>query len=230
MAEPSNPDATADPVYRAAAIDLLAVVAYGELSAFERLVHDARMATRLADRIALERMAADQFAAVEPLLERITELGADPLEALAPFEGAFDTFHSATAPSTFVEGLVKAFVGDALAADFYREIAALLDEDTRRIVGQSLDRHGQTDFIIGRVREAITDDPKILGPLALWARRLMGEALAQAQHVAVDRDALMGLLTNSGAGPSLDLAALGGMFARITELHKARMAALGLEP
>lgn len=226
MAE-STDAVLSDPAYRAAAVDLLAAIAYGELSAFERLVDDAKLAPRLSDRIALERMAAVQFTAVDPLLTRIGELGAEPIEALEPFEVAFDAFHEATAPGDFVEGLVKAFIGDALAADFYREIAVLLDADTRTLVAESLHREGQTDFIVGRVREAMEEDPKIAGRLALWARRLMGEALAQAQRVAAERDSLMGLLS-SGSG--LDLASFGAMFTRMTELHKARMESLGLEP
>lgn len=230
MAEFSDDAVLSDPAYRAAAIDLLAAIAYGELSAFERLVGDAKFAPRLSDRIALERMAAVQFAAVDPLLDRIVELGSKPTEALAPFEDAFDGFHEATAPADFLEGLVKAFVGDALAADFYREIAVLLDDKTRTLVAESLHREGQTDFIVSRVREAIAEDPKIAGRLALWARRLMGEALAQAQHVAAERDALTGLLAGGENRPGLDLASLGAMFARMTELHKARMEALGLEP
>lgn len=227
MAEPSDRDALADPAYRAAAIDLLAAIAYGELSAFERLVGDAKLAPRLSDRIALERMAAVQFTAVDPLLNRIAQLGADPVEALAPFEAAFDSFHEETAPRDFMEGLVKAFVGDALAADFYREIAVLLDADTAILVGESLHREGQTDFIVSRVREAMQEDPKLAGRLALWARRLMGEALAQAQHVAAERDALLGLLTGASG---LNLAGFGAIFSKMTTLHKARMEALGLAP
>ena len=57
----------------------------------------------------------------------------------------------------------------------------------------------------------------------------MGEALTQAQRVAGDRDSLTALLAGGVDRPGLDLAALGRMFARLTELHTARMAELGLE-
>ena len=53
-------------------------------------------------------------------------MGAPPL-----FRRGKDEFHAHTAPSDWYEGLVKAFVGDSLARDFYREIAAYLDADTR---------------------------------------------------------------------------------------------------
>jgi hypothetical protein len=51
----------------------------------------------------------------------------------------------------------------------------------------------------------------------------MGEALTQAQRVAVDRDALTGLLAGMGG-----LQALADMFDRIARAHAARMDALGL--
>ncbi|GAA4966885.1 hypothetical protein GCM10023238_38440 [Streptomyces heliomycini] len=42
--------ASADPQYRAAVVDLLGALAYGELAAFERLAEDAKLAPTLADR------------------------------------------------------------------------------------------------------------------------------------------------------------------------------------
>jgi len=56
----------------------------------------------------------------------------------------------------------------------------------------------------------------------------MGEALSQAQRVAADRDALTALLAGGIDRPGMDLAALGRMFARLTENHTKRMDELGL--
>ena len=133
-----DPVAFADPAYREAVIDLLGAIAYGELSAFDRLCEDAKMSPTLTDRIALGRMATVQFKHVEPLLERISTLGADPVEAMSPFSAPFDAFHAKTAPSDWLEGLIKAYVGDGLAADFYREIAAYVDAGTRQLILDSL--------------------------------------------------------------------------------------------
>ncbi len=218
-----------DPQYRAAVIDLLAVIAYGEISAFERLAEDATMAPTLEDKVAVASMATTEFSHVAQLCDRLTELGADPFAAMAPFRGAIDLFHAHTAPSDWYEGLIKAYVGDGLAADFYREIAAYLDTRTRDLIIASLADTGHAQFIIERVRGAIAADPRLGGRLALWGRRLMGEALTQAQRVAAERDALTALLAGGVDRPGLDLAAIGRMFARITELHAERMAELGLD-
>ena len=47
------PVAFSDPVYLAAVIDLLGAIAYGEMSAFERLSEDAKMAPTLEDKAEL---------------------------------------------------------------------------------------------------------------------------------------------------------------------------------
>ncbi len=218
-----------DESYREAVVDLLGVIAYGELSAFERLADDAKLAPNLEDKVALSAMAAAEFGHFEPLQRRLGELGADPFVAMAPFRTPIDAFHEHTAPSDWFEGLVKAYVGDGLAADFYREIAAYLDTDTRDLIIASLDDAGQSEFVVDRVRAGIASDARLGGRLALWGRRLMGEALSQAQRVAAERDALAAFLAGGVDRPGLDLAAIGRMFSRLTERHTERMSRLGLD-
>ncbi|MBO9521638.1 MAG: hydroxylase [Nocardioidaceae bacterium] len=222
------PVAFQDPGYRAAVVDLLGAIAYGEISAFERLAEDAKLAPTLPGKLALAKMAAIQFNHVEPLIARIEALGSEPMATMAPFVKPFDAFHARTAPSSWLEGLVKAYVGDGLAADFYREVAAFLDADTRDLIVTALSDAGHSDFVVEQVRQAIAADHRVAGPLALWGRRLMGEALSQAQRVAAERDSLAALLAGGVDRPGLDLAALGRMFTRLTENHAQRMAELGL--
>ena len=222
-------EALSDPGYREAVVDLLGVISYGEISAFERLAEDAKLAPTLQDKLALGTMASVELTKVAALHRRITDLGADPFAAMEPFQLALDSFHRHTAPSDWLEGLVKAFVGDGLANDFYREIAAFLDPQTRDLVVASLDDDGgHATFVVARVRELIAADPPLGGRLALWGRRLMGEALTQAQRVAADRDSLTALLTGGADRPGMDLAALGRMFTRLTDRHLERMGELGL--
>jgi len=225
----SQSPAYADPAYRTAVIDLLGGLAYSELSAFERLTEDAGSAPTLEDKVALAAMAAGEFGHLEALLARLRELDADPFAAMEPFHAPVDAFHAHTAPSNWLESLIKAYVGDGLAADFYREIAAYVDVATRELVIATLEDTGHSDFVVERVRNAIAADPKVAGRLALWGRRLMGEALSQAQLVAAERDALTALLVGGVDRPGMDLAAIGRMFARLSETHTARMAALGLQ-
>ena len=70
MAE-STPLVFDDPVYRDAVVDLLGAVSYGEISAFERLAEDAKMAPSLEDKVAIATMATHEFAKVAALLSLI---------------------------------------------------------------------------------------------------------------------------------------------------------------
>jgi hypothetical protein len=225
---PPSPAALEDEGYRAAVVDLLGVLGLGELTAFERLAADAEMAPTIGDKAALAAMAVAEFHHFERLRARLGELGADPDEAMAPFREPLEAFHDHTAPSTWLEGLVKAYVGDGIAADFYREVAAYLDEDTRSLVLDVLEDTGHADFAVERVRAAIAADPRLAGRLALWGRRLVGEALSQAQRVAAERDTLSALIAGGVDRPGMDLAAIGHVFARLTENHAKRMDTLGL--
>ena len=206
-------------------LDLLGLVAYAELVAYFRLTDDARLAPTLADKAALAEMAVAEFAHFQVLSRRIEDLRADPWTVMAPFVPAVDAFHARTAPADWLEGLVKAYVGDGIAADFYAAVSTLLDARDETLVREVLADTGHAEFVVGRVRAAIAADPRLAGRLALWARRLVGEAFAQAQRVAAEREPLARLLADDSRH---QLGDTGRMFARLTDAHAERMTALGL--
>jgi hypothetical protein len=219
-------DSATDEGEQRAVVDLLGVLAYAELTAFDRLAEDARLAPTLVGRAALARMAAAEIGHHVRLTERLAELGVDPTAAMAPFAGPLDAFHEGTRPSTWLEGLVKAYVGDGLAADFYREVAEFLPEPDRTLVLEVLADTGHADFAVREVRAALATAPELTGRLALWARRLVGEAITQSQAVTAERDELAELVVR-GTG---DLAGIGRLIERITAAHTERMRTLGLNP
>jgi bacterioferritin (cytochrome b1) len=208
----------------AAILDLLGALAYGELSAFDRMASDARMAPTVALRAALSEMAAVEMSHYGKLVERIATLGGDPQAAMAPFVEAVETFHARTEPRTWGEALVKAYVGDGLAADFYLEVAELVDPSTRDLVVEALADAGSSAFAVREVGALIAADATAAARLSLWGRRLVGEAISQTQRVAAERDALA-MLIFGGAG---DLTGIAAMIDRITTRHTLRMTAIGL--
>ncbi|MCB0922677.1 MAG: hypothetical protein KDC08_12800, partial [Actinobacteria bacterium] len=106
-----------------ATIDLLGVLAYGELQAFERLSMDAVLSPDLAGREAVTEMAIGEYGHYKILVEGLRARGADPMSAMRPFVAPIENFHKSTAPADYPEALVKIYVGDGIAADFYREVA-----------------------------------------------------------------------------------------------------------
>lgn len=222
------PQITDSPQYRAAVVDILGALAYAELSAFSQMAADADLAPTHGLKADVAALAVQEFLKYQAIALRLEQMGVDPDDAMAPFVAAIDGFHQRTEPSDFHEGIVKAYVGEGIAQDFYREIAAFLDPHTREFVLTVLAKTpARRDFVVAEVRSATADDARLAGRLALWGRRLVGEALSQAQSVTADRESIA-LLLVGGTGFGADLAEIGRMFARITQAHTRRMTRMGL--
>ena len=222
-------DAAADtrPEVAAGTVDLLGAISYGALTAFERLAQDGVGAPTLADKVTLATMAGRQVDHLERVRDRLAELGADVMTAMTPFHRAFDDFHAHTRPKDWLEGLMWVYVGSGFADDFYAEVAQQVDPATRALVDEVLSDAGHEDFVVEHVRAGIDADPRVAGRLALWGRRLVGEALSQAQRVAMEREGLTSLLMGA---EGVDVVAVNRTFSRLIEHHAARMRRLGLQP
>lgn len=204
--------------------ELFAVLACGEISAFYRLADDARMSPTMAGRVALARMAGAEMRHFETLESALTDRGLDVYDAMAPFVTPLDDYHASTHPSTWLESLVKAYVGDGIAADFYLEIAGRLDPSVGTVVREVLAETGHSEFVVHEVSAAVQASTKEKDRLMLWGRRLLGEAITQSQYVMAQREALTDLvLTASG-----DLNGVAALFDRMQQRHAERMAVLGL--
>ncbi|MFI5925906.1 ferritin-like fold-containing protein [Micromonospora sp. NPDC051543] len=202
--------------------DLLGLVAFGELLAFERMAADARLAPDLRRRVELDQMAAAEIDNYRRLADRLAALGVPPEEAMAPYVRPLQAYHDSTEPRDWAEVVTKAYVGDAITDDFLREIGHALDGPDRALVLDVLHDSRYAEFAAAEIRLAVADDPRVAGRLSMWARRLVGEALSQAGRVAAERATLTVLITQA---ERIDVPEL---FARLTAAHTARMAAVGL--
>jgi hypothetical protein len=207
-----------------AVVELLGMLGYGELLAFDRMAADARLAPDLRRRAVLSEMAGSEIANYGRLATRLVELGADPEEAMAPYVEALHAYHDRTEPRDWLEALTKAYVGDGIADDFFREVAAFLGERDQRLVLEVLHDSRYQEFAATEIRAAIGSDGKTRSRLSMWARRLVGEGLSQAQRVAAQRPALA-VLIMTGSG---DQAGVQALLKRLTHSHGTRMGAVGL--
>ncbi|QCB96874.1 hypothetical protein E5206_07965 [Arthrobacter sp. PAMC25564] len=211
--------------YNSVLMDLLGVMAYGELSAFERLSSDARYSPTLHDRAVLGRIAVIEFQHYELVRARLEESGLDAEAAMLPFQPSVDHFHERTRPADWYESLMKAYVIDTVSGDFYRAVSRYVDAGTRELVERIQSDEEATTVLRELLRTALAADPRLASRLSLWARRLLGEALTQAQRVSFEHAFLPGLI---GADEARSREVVSGLLAELAANHSRRMTQLGL--
>jgi tRNA-(MS[2]IO[6]A)-hydroxylase (MiaE)-like len=204
--------------------ELFAVLAYGEVAAFYRLTDEAKMAPDLRGRISMASMAAAEMGHYELLHDALQSRGVDVVSAISKYASALDSYHRLTTPSTWLEALVKTYVGDSLAADLYLQIADGLPDEVADVVRATMAETGHSQFVVAEVRAAVTKSARQRSRLVLWSRRLLGEAITQAQYVLAEHDELVDLVVSKTDG----LAQLTGFFDRLQRTHDDRMRDLGL--
>jgi tRNA isopentenyl-2-thiomethyl-A-37 hydroxylase MiaE len=204
--------------------ELFAILAYGEIAAFYRLTDEARMAPDLRGRISMASMAAAEMQHYEQLRDAMERRGVDVVSAMSRYVSVLENYHRLTMPSTWLEALVKTYIGDALAADLYLEIADGLPDQIADVVRAALSETGHSQFVLAEVRAAVTSSGKQRSRLALWSRRLFGEAITQAQYLLADHDELVDLVLFGAGG----LGQLNAFFDRLQHTHDRRMRELGL--
>ena len=172
MTEPAvepAPGSGADAEYRAGAVDLLGILAYGALTAFERLAEDAGGAPTLADRVLMSTLAASQmdhfervrgFLATFDAVERGLRRGEHMLRYAA--EDDFGLPETAFNFCTF--WLIEALhlVGrESEARELYEHMlerltpAGLLSEDSDFETGELWGNYPQTYSLVGLINCAV---------------------------------------------------------------------------
>ena len=203
--------------------ELFSLLAYGEVAAFYRLTDEARMAPDLRGRINMARMAANEMGHYELLRSTLEQRGVDVLPAMTRYAPALEQYHRLTTPSTWLEALVKTYVGDAMAADLYLAIAGSLPPQIADVVRAVLAETVHSQFVVAEVVTAVNASGRQRSRLSLWARRLLGEAVTQAQFVLAEHDELVDLVMAGGG-----LGQVTELFERVQRTHSERMHHLGL--
>jgi len=221
------------------ALELLGLVAQLEHIAFVRLAGDCAIAPDVEQRLALSRFAAAAVERRDRVLARVAELGGDPAEAMRPFDDVLTEFDARTQPSSWWERLLKAYVGYGVADDFCRIAAQALDERSRAVVLEVLDDASHAELAVAELDAAGSNDGVLSSRLALWGRRLVGEALSTVQRLLAQRPALERLVRaaaepesadagNAAAASSPAPNAPAKVFSELTAQHTRRMSRLGL--
>ena len=204
--------------------ELFSLLACGEVAAFYRLTDEARMAPDLSGRINMALMAAAEMGHYVLVRDALELRGVDVQAAMVHYSAVLESYHAQTIPSTWLEALVKTYIGDALAADLYLEIVDALPDGVAGVVRGVLAETGHSQFVVSEVRAAVEASEQQKHRLALWSRLLLGEAITQAQYVLAERDELVDLVVAGTGG----LGHLAEFYERLQRTHSERMTELGL--
>lgn len=215
---------TAEPVpaHRLApAREVLGVVGAAELAMFSRLGKDAQHAPDLPGRVTLSRMAAAELASLDVVEQLAERRGLDFFDAVGTYQGLLVDFDRRTAPSDWWERLVKTYVGYGVILDLQRELARGLDEAAQEALADAVADNGHGDYVVGVLGPVLEYEPQLGARLALWGRRVVGEALAVAQRTLVVHPDLV-------PAPDAEEGA-GRVVTRLAAAHADRLSRLGLK-
>lgn len=208
--------------------ELLGLVAYGQLAAFTQLAGDSRHAEDFDTCLQLAHLASAALAGQGETLDRITALGGDAAACLGSFVGSFDNFVDRTAPSTWWEGVLKGYVGFGVAHDFLRVLAERVDGPSREVIDAALAAFAPDALAAEQLAAAAAADDVLGSRLALWGRRLVGEALGFVNGLLAARPALGRVLASDPVASSEPVVTTARLFSLLTAEHSRRMGRIGL--
>ena len=194
----------------------LGQAAYIQLSIFEDLSRLVAIAPTIAAKEALSRASAISLDRYRGLAEEVRRTGGDPSEAMAPYTAKVDFFQRVTQGTDFYESLMTCHITAGILDDFFaRLVLGLPAADTARIAPLYVPSHEAV--LAEQLRIGIAANPQLAARLAMWGRRLVGDAMLVA------RSAL-------ATPPSSvkDEARIEPVFTELIAAHTRRMDALGL--
>lgn len=216
-----------------ATVELMGVLAYGQLRSFAAMSSAVRFApdARAADRIAgFARREHEAYELLHDHLATLTEL---PTAAMDRQKDLCDRFFARAPLDDWFGATVFFAFGIPLARDFMRVVVVRLADASAEVVLRALDdRAGVEDAAVALLRAQLTDDADRARARAI-AADLLGQALTAFQQAVTDSDALGVLVAGPGAAASEaddDAAAeVRRLAMELLAAHRARVVALGLE-
>lgn len=203
-------DLTPDPV------NYLGRVAYLALVLFENLGRAVTEAPTTSAKSALGGAAEDMLELHRSLLDELRRAGADPVAAMESHHDAFDDFQRRTRGDDWPEILVTCYLTSGFLLDFSSALAAGLPDALGGRITELLRADRGETVLVELLRAAIDPSPRLASRLAMWGRRLVGDAILVARE-ALERDGV--LPTEERTEPA---------FAELVAAHTRRMDVLGL--
>lgn len=200
--------------------NLLGLVGYSSLGSFALLAQDAAAAPDINTRIRLSRLAASELAEISVIEEM---LGGDH-EVMVAFAPVLKEFLVRAEPGDWWELLMRSYVGFNLLEDLLRELCNGLPDDVAVRVQPLVGVSGHADFVAETLLPILAVDEKLASRLALWGRRVVGEAMSLVHRLFQEWPVLAELLPGDGEPAAREAALIG----RLQAEHARRLGRLQL--
>lgn len=202
----------------------LGLFGYTSLGAFTLLADDAARSPDLAVRIRLSRMAAAEMAELAIVEEIISRQGWQSQELLAGFAPIMKDFLVRAQPGDWWERLMRSYVGFNLLEDLLGEMCEGLPVELRDALIGNVGVSGHADLVAEVLEPVLASDEKLASRLALWGRRVVGEALSLTRRLFAEFPELAELIAGDGTAAEREAALMG----RLQAAHARRFTRLKL--
>jgi hypothetical protein len=175
-----------------------AAAAYAALVEIERLAALLASAPALTDRIAIAEVITQRHARFRDVLDRLAARDSQPETASA--SPALDDARRRVAPTDWWEGLAAVALFAPLTDELFIALAGAGDQPSVDGASAMSEVGGRADasaaysasdaaaiWAAERLRSAIGGDPVLAARMALWGRRLVGEAIVLARAFGGER-------------------------------------------
>ncbi|WP_168200391.1 ferritin-like fold-containing protein [Protaetiibacter larvae] len=198
----------------------LGQTAYLTIVLFENLGRAVTTAPTTDAKTRLTHAASELLAMHQELVGLLREHHDDPTAQMDPFRLPLDDFQRRTKGADWHEILVTCYLTNGFLLDFFAGLAAGLPRDLADRAAEILQRDKGEEVLVGELRLAIEENPRVASRLAMWGRRLIGDTMLVARS-AIEQH-----------GTAADAAAVDErvdpVFTELIAAHTRRMDALGL--
>lgn len=207
-----------------AVLEFLGLVAFSGLGSFGLLAADAAHAPELRTRLVLSRMAAGELAELDYVEDAAIALSGDFDALMVDYRDLLQDFTARAVPRDWWERLVRSYVGYNLLQDLLLELGEGLPERMREAVAANLGRSGHDEYVVAELLPVLENEPQLASRLALWGRRVVGDALSLVQRLFREHPLLSELATGEGDAATRT----GALIGRLQTEHARRLGRLGL--
>ncbi len=217
--EETQPTASIDlEAFTPGPIEYLGRAAYVQLSLFEDLSRAVAIAPSTVAKEALSTAAGHAIDRHRALVGLLEARNADPAAEMDRHRGAVDRFQRLTQGQDWTEAALTSYLAGGFLDDLFRALAAGLPKELAAEATALFSTNSDAAFV-ALFTAAIDADPRLAPRLALWGRRILGDALLVA------RDALALKAERVSASEE---ARIEPAFSELVAQHTRRMDGLGL--